>query len=244
MLGIIGAMDSEVQELKNEMPDAKITSVAGMDFYEGHIHDKDVVVVKCGIGKVNAAICTQILADRYKVDSVINTGVAGSLNSDIDICDIVISKDAIEHDMDVTALGYERGVIPDMDNSVFHSDSRLIDVAVKSIEEANLSVKVFTGRVVSGDQFIAGKEKKDRIMNEKERNIVAYHEVGHALATALQKNTQPVIARILSIDHSNHKYLKSCNNQKIQNAGIPNKQLYDQRQYRKSFIFRYIDKKL
>ena len=68
------------------MPDAKITSVAGMDFYEGHIHDKDVVVVKCGIGKVNAAICTQILADRYKVDSVINTGVAGSLNSDIDIC--------------------------------------------------------------------------------------------------------------------------------------------------------------
>ena len=160
MLGIIGAMDSEVQELKNEMPDAKITSVAGMDFYEGHIHDKDVVVVKCGIGKVNAAICTQILADRYKVDSVINTGVAGSLNSDIDICDIVISKDAIEHDMDVTALGYERGVIPDMDNSVFHSDSRLIDVAVKSIEEANLSVKVFTGRVVSGDQFISDKEKK------------------------------------------------------------------------------------
>ena len=77
MLGIIGAMDSEVQELKNEMPDAKITSVAGMDFYEGHIHDKDVVVVKCGIGKVNAAICTQILADRYKVDSVINKGVAG-----------------------------------------------------------------------------------------------------------------------------------------------------------------------
>ena len=160
MLGIIGAMDSEVQELKNEMPDAKITSVAGMDFYEGHIHDKDVVVVKCGIGKVNAAICTQILADRYKVDSVINTGVAGSLNSDIDICDIVISKDAIEHDMDVTALGYERGVIPDMDNSVFHSDIRLIDVAVKSIEEANLSVKVFTGRVVSGDQFISDKEKK------------------------------------------------------------------------------------
>ena len=165
MLGIIGAMDNEVQELKNEMPDAKITSVAGMDFYEGHIHDKDVVVVKCGIGKVNAAICTQILADRYKVDSVINTGVAGSLNSDIDICDIVISKDAIEHDMDVTALGYERGVIPDMDNSVFHSDIRLIDVAVKSIEEANLSVKVFTGRVVSGDQFIAGKEKKDDLVN-------------------------------------------------------------------------------
>ena len=142
MLGIIGSMDSEVQELKNEMPDAKITSVAGMDFYEGHIHDKDVVVVKCGTGKVNAAICTHI-----------------------DICDIVISKDAIEHDMDVTALGYERGVIPDMDNSVFHSDSRLFDVAVKSIEEANLSVKVFTGRVVSGDQFIAGKEKKDDLVN-------------------------------------------------------------------------------
>ena len=197
MLGIIGAMDSEVQELKNEMPDAKITSVAGMDFYEGHIHDKDVVVVKCGIGKVNAAICTQILADRYKVDSVINTGVAGSLNSDIDICDIVISKDAIEHDMDVTALGYERGVIPDMDNSVFHSDSRLIDVAVKSIEEANLSVKVFTGRVVSGDQFISDNGTKAALV--KDYNGYCAEMEGASMAQVATLNKIPfVIIRAIS----------------------------------------------
>ena len=99
MLGIIGAMDIEVDSLKNEMENPAINKIAGMDFYEGVIGGKDVVVVKCGIGKVNAAMCTQILADRYNVDAVINTGVAGSLNNDIDICDIVISTVAQEHDL-------------------------------------------------------------------------------------------------------------------------------------------------
>ena len=165
MLGIIGAMDIEVDSLKNEMENPAINKIAGMDFYEGVIGGKDVVVVKCGIGKVNAAMCTQILADRYNVDAVINTGVAGSLNNDIDICDIVISTVAQEHDMDVTALGYEKGIIPDMDVSIFEADRKLVELTKKSAKEAGLDVKVFEGKVVSGDQFISTHEKKKSLKN-------------------------------------------------------------------------------
>ena len=165
MLGIIGAMDIEVDSLKNEMENPTINKIAGMDFYEGVIGGKDVVVVKCGIGKVNAAMCTQILADRYNVDAVINTGVAGSLNNDIDICDIVISTVAQEHDMDVTALGYEKGIIPDMDVSIFEADRKLVELTKKSAKEAGLDVKVFEGKVVSGDQFISTHEKKKSLKN-------------------------------------------------------------------------------
>ena len=165
MLGIIGAMDIEVDSLKNEMENPAINIIAGMDFYEGVIGGKDVVVVKCGIGKVNAAMCTQILADRYNVDAVINTGVAGSLNNDIDICDIVISTVAQEHDMDVTALGYEKGIIPDMDVSIFEADRKLVELTKKSAKEAGLDVKVFEGKVVSGDQFISTHEKQTSLKN-------------------------------------------------------------------------------
>lgn len=165
MLGIIGAMDIEVDSLKNEMENPAINKIAGMDFYEGVIGGKDVVVVKCGIGKVNAAMCTQILADRYNVDAVINTGVAGSLNNDIDICDIVISTVAQEHDMDVTALGYEKGIIPDMDVSIFEADRKLVELTKNSAKEAGLDVRVFEGKVVSGDQFISTHEKKESLKN-------------------------------------------------------------------------------
>ena len=156
MLGIIGAMDIEVDSLKNEMENPTINKIAGMDFYEGVIGGKDVVVVKCGIGKVNAAMCTQILADRYNVDAVINTGVAGSLNNDIDICDIVISTVAQEH---------EKGIIPDMDVSIFEADRKLVELTKKSAKEAGLDVKVFEGKVVSGDQFISTHEKKESLKN-------------------------------------------------------------------------------
>lgn len=160
MLGIIGAMDIEVDSLKSVMENPHIKTIAGMDFYEGQIDGKDVVVVKCGIGKVNAAMCTQILADVFNVDAVINTGVAGSLNNDIDICDIVVSTVAQEHDMDVTPLGYEKGIIPDMDTSVFDADMKLKELAKNSVKNAGLTVKVFEGKVVSGDQFIGTQEAK------------------------------------------------------------------------------------
>ena len=165
MLGIIGAMDVEVDSLKASMENIEVATVAGMDFYKGKISGKDVVVVKSGIGKVNAAVCTQILVDKFNVDKVINTGVAGSLNNDINICDIVLATSAMEHDMDVSPLGYDLGVIPDMETSVYEASKELIKLAKKSAVSAGLDIKVFEGKVVSGDQFIGTAEKKEYLRN-------------------------------------------------------------------------------
>ena len=129
MIGIIGAMEEEVKALADMMSGVKTATVAGMVFKKGQLKGKDVVVVRSGIGKVNAAVCTQILADKYNVDCVINTGVAGSLKNEINIGDIVVSSDAVQHDMDATGFGYAMGVIPRMPVSVFKADRKLIDAA-------------------------------------------------------------------------------------------------------------------
>ena len=161
MLGIIGAMDEEVAKIKEQMENVKVMSKAAMDFYEGTLSGKDVVVVRSGIGKVNAAMCTQILVDNYQVDAVVNTGIAGSLNADINIGDIVLSVDTIEHDMDAVAFGYPVGQIPRMDTLSFKADEKLRGLAKKVCQEIVPEVSVFEGRVVSGDQFISDKKKKD-----------------------------------------------------------------------------------
>lgn len=166
MLGIIGAMDEEVARLKEMISGLHIVQRAGMEFYKGQIHEKNVVVVKCGVGKVNAAMCTQAMIDLFSVDAIINTGIAGSLDAGIDIGDIVLATDTVEHDMDVAALGYEPGVIPDTETSVFATDMELLDIAQVAAKVAKLDVKVFTGRVVSGDQFISSREKKEWLVSK------------------------------------------------------------------------------
>ena len=163
MLGIIGAMEEEVNQLKNHMKDPEITVIAGMEFYQGLLCGKEAVVVRSGIGKVNAALCTQILADRFHTDAIINTGIAGSLKSEINIGDIVLSSDALQHDMDATGFGYAPGVIPQMDTSVFPADPNLIALAEKSCRKVNPHIQIFVGRVVSGDQFISSQKKKDQL---------------------------------------------------------------------------------
>lgn len=166
MLGIIGAMEEEVSRLTAAMQEVTVTRRASMDFYKGKLSGKDTVVVRSGIGKVNAGICTQILADLFGVDQVINTGIAGSLDAAIDIGDIVLSTDALQHDMDAVAFGYEPGVIPRMETSIFKADEALIQAAKTACEKANPDIHVFTGRVVSGDQFIADKAKKDYLVSQ------------------------------------------------------------------------------
>lgn len=197
MLGIIGAMDEEVSKLKEIMSDVEIKSKASMDFYKGTMCGKDVVVVRSGIGKVNAGICTQILVDEYGVDAVINTGIAGSLNAAIDIGDIVLSTDALQHDMDATGFGYEPGVIPRMSTSTFIADEKLRKLAKVSCEKVNPDINVFEGRVVSGDQFISDKDKKNYI----ESNFKGFctEMEGAAIAQAAYLNNIPfLIIRAIS----------------------------------------------
>lgn len=164
-IGIIGAMDIEVAGLKADMEIKREIRKAKMDFCEGVLKDHDVVVVKSGIGKVNAAVCTQILVDEFQVDAVINTGIAGSLNAKIDIGDIVISTDVVHHDMDAVNFGYEPGQIPQMDVFSFAADETLAKLAEEACLEVNPEISVFHGRIVSGDQFVADKAVKERIVN-------------------------------------------------------------------------------
>lgn len=159
-IGIIGAMEVEVASLKEQMKDIQMTRKASMEFYSGIIEGKNVVVVRSGIGKVNAAVCTQILIDDFKAEVVINTGIAGSLNADINIGDIVVSTDLIHHDMNAVAFGYPVGQIPQMEAFSFHSDDALRTLAVKACKEANPDIEVFEGRIASGDQFVADQGVK------------------------------------------------------------------------------------
>ena len=197
MIGIIGAMDEEVSKIKEAMTDVEIQKKAGMDFYRGKLHGKDAVVVRCGIGKVNAALCAQILADFYQVKYLINTGIAGSLNAQIDIGDIVLSSDALQHDMDAAGFGYQAGVIPRMPVSVFEADPQLIAQAKEACEKVNPDIQVFIGRVVSGDQFISDKEKKKWLVETFQGYCTEME--GAAIAQAAYLNGIPfLIVRAIS----------------------------------------------
>lgn len=163
-IGIIGAMDLEVESLKADMAVSKIEKKAGMEFYEGTLNGASVVIVRCGIGKVNAALCTQLLADLFQVTHIINTGVAGSLNAKLDIGDILISIDALHHDMDATIFGYQPGEVPQLGLREFPADKRMAELAKTACEKVNPDIHAALGRVVSGDQFISSKEVKNRLI--------------------------------------------------------------------------------
>jgi adenosylhomocysteine nucleosidase len=162
-IGVIGAMDEEVSQIKAKMTEVQVIKKAGMEFNSGLLLAREVIVVRSGIGKVNAAVCTQILIDDFHVNIVINTGIAGSLKSEINIGDMVLSTDALQHDLDATGFGYEYGVIPRMETSVFTADQIIMQKAYNLCKEVNPEIGVFMGRIVSGDQFINDKGRKDWI---------------------------------------------------------------------------------
>ncbi len=164
IIGIIGAMEEEVSLLKEEMEIQETVEYATMTFCKGILCGKEVVIVRSGIGKVNAAACTQILVDKFHVDVLVNTGVAGSLDATIDIGDVVISTDLVEHDMDTSVFGDPLGQIPRMDTFSFPADPVLVEKAAAANREANPDIHTFTGRIVSGDQFVSSKEVKDKLV--------------------------------------------------------------------------------
>lgn len=202
-IGIIGAMDEEVNIIKSQMQEVKLRTVASMEFCEGKLQGREVVVVRCGIGKVNAAVCTQILADLYHIEAVINTGVAGSLRNEIDIADIVLSTDTLQHDVDATGFGYGLGVIPRMDQSIFDADLKLINLTKEVCSEVIPEVGVHTGRIVSGDQFISDNSKKNWLVENF--NGYCTEMEGAAIAQTAYLNGIPfLIIRAISdkADHS------------------------------------------
>lgn len=196
-IGIIGAMEVEVASLKSAMKVTRMMKKAQMEFLEGELEGCQAVVVRSGVGKVNAAVCTQILIDEFGVDGVINTGIAGSLKAEINIGDIVLSTDVLHHDMDATGFGYPLGQIPQMDAFSFKADDAMRKLAKEVCEEVNPDICVFEGRIVSGDQFISRREVKDRIKENFEGYCTEME--GAAIAQTAYLNQVPfVIIRAIS----------------------------------------------
>ena len=208
-LGIIGAMTQEVETLVESMAECTSKEIAGSTFYEGTLDGLPAVIVQCGVGKVNAALCAQILCSCFSVTHLVNTGIAGSLSNDLDIADLVVSRDAMYHDFDCVHFGYPYAKVPGMDVIAFPADDALMACAFSAAEAVNPGhTKI--GRVASGDQFIAdketkenistlfaGKEKKDFII-EKTQALCTEME-GAAIAQTAYRNGVPfVILRAIS----------------------------------------------
>ena len=194
-LGIIGAMEMEVETLLGLLEDKKTTIHAATAFHEGKLEGLDVVVVQCGIGKVNAALCVQMLCDFYAVTHLVNTGIAGSLDPVLDIGDLVISLDAMYHDVDVTNFGYVPGQMAGMP-AAFAADAALVEAAYGAAEQVNPG-HTRKGRVASGDQFVCTQDLKDKIIAVTGAQCTEME--GAAIAQAAYRNQIPfVIIRAIS----------------------------------------------
>ena len=195
-LGIIGAMDVEVALLKEKMENTVNATHAASVYCEGTLEGVPAVVVQCGVGKVNAAMCAQILISVYGVTHLVNTGIAGSLCAELDIGDLVISKDAMYHDFDCVHFGYEMGRVPGMDTVAFPADETLAKFAFAAAESVNPGHTKF-GRVASGDLFVAEKAAKEAIIAKT--GAVCTEMEGAAIAHTAYRNGVPfVIIRAIS----------------------------------------------
>lgn len=161
-IGLMGAMQEEVALLMDKLERTEIVHKAGITFHQGMIGEQQVVLCKCGVGKVNAALCSQILIDDFNTSTILFTGVAGALHPDLNIGDIVISTDCMQHDIDASALGFERGTIPFAEHSIFKASPVLIKLAEQAGKEQTTS-HVMKGRVLSGDQFIADRSRVEEL---------------------------------------------------------------------------------
>lgn len=197
-IGVIGAMDCEVSALKSKLNNREEIKHGELTINIGTLHGHNIVLVKSGVGKVNAALCTQYIIDKFNPNFIINTGIAGGIASGLKVGDIVAGKELVQYDFDVSAIGYARGYMctgknPDKP-TVFYSDEKLI----KEFEQAAKgSLNVVTGTIASGDTFVSDKNKKTEIKNLF--NASAVEMEGAAIAQAATVNKIPfIIVRAIS----------------------------------------------
>lgn len=189
--GIIAAMQEEMQEIQKLMKNISNKEIYGLNFIEGKISDKTIILVEAGVGKVNAARTTQILIDKFDIDAVINIGSAGAANDKLNIGDIVIGKKLVQHDFDITAFGHPKGYISNA-GQYFSSDRKLIEKmenAIKNLE--NIDFNIFLGTIASGDIFCTNINMKEKIKNKF--NADAIEMEGAAIAQVCQLDNIPFI---------------------------------------------------
>lgn len=191
-IGIIGAMDPELSLLLASIKQREQEELYGFSFHTGILYDRQIVLVKAGIGKVNAARCTQLLIDRYHPATIINTGIAGGLAPGLQVGDIVVADGLVQHDFDVTAFGHVRGYLcteeDDRVPTVFHTDKHIFDTLVKAAEAVLCKEKVHTGLIATGDQFISGRKSK-----------ASLYDIFHASAAEMEGGAIAQVAALSGI---------------------------------------------
>ncbi len=215
MIGIICAMDTEVNGYIEEMKNKKTETVSGYAFTRGLLNGVDAVVVMCGIGKVNAAICTQTMIMKYNPEYIINSGIGGGITSDTEIGDIVIGESVIQHDMDTTAFGDPKGLLdlPNGNRTELYCSEKLITCAQSICQR--LGIRCHTGKIVTGDQFITKKQKRIEL-SEEFGAIICEMEGGSVGQTCYRADIPFIIIRAVSdnIEKSNHmdylEFKKQC----------------------------------
>ncbi len=197
-IGIFGAEEQEVKLLKKHLV-GEIRKIAGLSFFAGKIMGKDVVLVCSGIGKVNAALCCQILISEFKVNAIINTGAAGGLLEGLNVFDMVVSTDAVQHDVNAVTFGYPLGQVPMTKSPFWPTDKKLKNIAVKAFkamqkendDEHIKDLKLIEGRIASGDTFVSDKKLRERII--KEFNPACVEMEGAAAAQVCRINKIPFL---------------------------------------------------
>ena len=158
MIGIIGAMDEEISVISSEIKNLTVNDINNIKFYKGTIYDKDIVLVKSGIGMVNASITTTLLFKEFGVDKILFSGVAGSLNRNVNGGDVVIGDSLLEYLFDATEFGYDIGTIPRMDTSIFRSD-----ILLNKIKNILKNDNIYYGKIWSGDKFVSNLSEKEKL---------------------------------------------------------------------------------
>lgn len=189
--GIIAAMQEEMQEIQKLMKEISNKEIYGLNFIEGKISDKTIVLVEAGVGKVNAARTTQILIDKFDIDAIINVGSAGAANDKLNIGDIVIGKKLVQHDFDITAFGHPKGYISNL-GQYFDSNNQLVERmenVMKDLENKDFNILV--GTVASGDIFCTDSNMKEKIRNKFEADAIEME--GAAIAQVCKLDNIPFI---------------------------------------------------
>ncbi|MGN0014744.1 MAG: 5'-methylthioadenosine/adenosylhomocysteine nucleosidase [Candidatus Gastranaerophilaceae bacterium] len=201
VIGIIGAMDCEIELLENFLEKSKRVQAGKFYIVEGEINNHKVIIAKCGVGKTNAACCTQFLVDKFSPDYIINTGVAGGICDNLSVGDVVIAADLVHHDFDVSVLGYAKGYMCTGNNpnkpTIFSSDEKLIKIFEKSATSVISSQNIHKGRIASGDIFVGNIDRKVEI--KELFNAIAVEMEGASVAQAAYMNEIPfVVVRAIS----------------------------------------------
>ncbi len=199
-VGIIAAMDEEIGAYLRHFPVRGEVRKATLTFHKAQWKRIGIVIVKSGIGKTSAAMCTQLLIDHFKVNRIICTGVAGALNPALDVGDIIISKDCAHHDINLEFLGFKRGHIPYLKWRFFPGDKKLISMAKKAHIDGH---RIVEGRILTGDIFVQDKKHVHKILDELQGDCIEME--GASVAQVCMMNKVPfVVIRSISdkADHS------------------------------------------